>query len=200
MNGDFVYVRRTYECPECGGVFESIQLTITRPPRYCALCGADVEGTVQKIKQSKPVPRPKRPRDRSVSSGCVSRSVDSVYRGMEDAATSRMRDAAEVLGVSVESLSAMKMTDMKDNMREGDMAQAHIAADATKLTGDSGLVVMPGSGVKFNPFQQSQAAEAIGFTGKGPEPFAGNRARDMVTSLHAKTGFKTVAAGRINKK
>jgi len=193
-----VYVRRSFSCPFCKGQFERVQMKDAAPPCYCDLCGEDVSGRkaakARKTRQSSPVPKPRHPRDRSVSRGVISKSVDMVYRGMESASEQRMNDAAEMLGVSPQSMSVMKMTDMKDNMREGDLS------DATKLVGQAETSVLPGSGKQFNGFQPDAAQSGIAQAAQGAYAHSGNQSIDMVASIHSATGARSVAASRLNKK
>lgn len=198
-------VYRTYECPSCKKNFDFLHHPNDEPPpSFCPLCGADVSG--KKKTRMKKADRvlspglPERLKKMPNHERKVSRSADAVHRGLENAAEDRMRDAAEVLGVDPRTLGNMKMTNMKDNMREGDMAQSSTPTDATKLTGSTGNMNLPDSGgtgqtIAFNPFQQNAQAAEMVRTG----PRAGNAGRELVNSLHARKGNSVVSAGRINK-
>ena len=199
-------VYRTYECPSCTKTFDFLHHPNDEPPpSFCPLCGTDVSGKKKKSKAKK-VDRVNSPglseRVKRMPSvrRTASRSADAVYRGMENATNARIQAAAETLGVDTGSLNAMKMTDMKDNLREGDMAQSTSAADATQLTGSAPMAGNTAggtvSGVGFN----QNASEYARSTGTGPSPYAGNAAREMVNSLHSAKGNSVVSAGRINKK
>jgi predicted nucleic acid-binding Zn-ribbon protein len=48
------------------------------------------------------------------------KAPDDLYRSMERGAEHRMNMAAEISGQPVSEFSSMKMTNMKDNVREGD--------------------------------------------------------------------------------
>lgn len=52
-------------------------------------------------------------------------TADAVYRDMEQKSEMRAQLAAEAAGVSVAEMSHLKMTNMKDNLREGDTAQTN---------------------------------------------------------------------------
>ncbi len=199
-------VYRTYECPACKKNFDFLHHPNDEPPpNFCPLCGADVSGKKkQRMRKAERVLSPglsERIKHAPSVRRTASKSADAVYRGMENASHDRMKDAAEVLGVDPRTLSNMKFTDMKDNMREGDMAQSTTPTDATKITGSVGNMNLPDSGgtgqnIAFNPFQHNaQAAEMV-----RAGPRAGNGARELVNSLHATKGHSVVAAGRINKK
>lgn len=125
-------ILRSYKCPDCAGVFEFLHHPQNEPPpSHCPLCGADVSGAKKKRKTRLEVKITKAP----AIKGVASRSVDGLYRGMENAAEQRRQEAAALLGVDVRSLSGMKMTNMKDNLREGDMS--YMPAAATKIHGEA---------------------------------------------------------------
>lgn len=197
-------IYRTYECPDCEGVFRHLHHPNDEPPpSHCPLCGAQVSGQKKERKKRlkkadwvrlpgvKPPPYHK---------AVGRKSVDKLYRQMENAAETRMEDAAEMLGVDKRTLSDMKMTNMKDNLREGDLSFASSAApsDATKLTG--GAVNVEGVQVGQMAFQdRNNAAEYAKTVGQGPHPFAGNKMREMVTSNHNSRAHSVVSRGRMNK-
>jgi hypothetical protein len=192
-------IYRTYQCPECERNFDFLHHPNDEPPpSFCPLCGADVSGKKKTRMKSrtrfdspaKSLPIPKG----------AAKNVDGIYRGMEAATDQRMLDAAEVLGVDPKSLSGMKMTNMKDNLREGDLSQSTTVSSATQITGNAPIAAAANggavSGLGFNP----NASEYAKTTGTGAVPYAGNTAREMVNSLHSAKGHNVVAAGRLNKK
>lgn len=122
---------QSYKCPDCEGTFEFLHHPQDEPPpSHCPLCGANVSGKEQKKRRSRL--EPKITKAPSIK-GVASRSVDGLYRQMEGAAEQRIQDAASLLGVDARSLNNMKMTNMKDNLREGDMS--YMPAAATKIQG-----------------------------------------------------------------
>ena len=195
---------RTYQCPKCEKCFDFTHHPNDEPPpNFCPLCGADVSG--RKKTRMKKV-------DRVLSPGLaerlkkmpnherkMSKSADAVFRGMQNAAEGRIQEAAATLGVSASELSGMKFNDMKDSMREGEMAQSTSMADAAKLVGDAPIASQAGGGAINGLGFNNNASEYARSTGSGPSPFAGAKAREMVTSLHASKGNRIVSAGRINK-
>ena len=195
-------IMRTYQCPSCEKCFDFMHHPNDEPPpSFCPLCGANVSGKKKtRMKRADRVLSPglsERVKRLPSHERKISKSADAVYRGMESASRDRMQDAADVLGVDASSLSGMKFNDMKDNMREGDMAQATTVSDATKLTGDAPIATGNGTtqGLGFN----QNASEYARTTGSGPSPHAGNKARELVNSLHQTKGNSLVARGRINK-
>lgn len=193
---------RTYECPSCTKCFDFLHHPNDEPPpSFCPLCGADVSGK-KKMKKVDDVNSPGiRERIKHLPSHerKISRSVDAVYRGMQNAAEDRIQDAADVLGVNRSDLSGMKFNDMKDNMREGEMAQSTSLADATQLTGSAPIATQAGGGAVNGLGFNNNASEYAKSTGSGSVPYAGNKARELVNSLHQTKGSRVVSAGRINK-
>ena len=116
---------RTFQCPDCSGKF-SVWLEKDAPlPDFCMLCKADM---------GEPIPLTGRLRAggmlsaeesrRTPTSPLISKpqhqSLDRTYRMMESSSEARAKDAADMLGVSVSEVSDIKVTNMKDNIREGE--------------------------------------------------------------------------------
>ncbi len=113
-------ILRSYRCPECEGVFEFLHHPSDEPPpSHCPLCGKDVSKK-KKTRLASQINKP--PSIKTV----VSKSADSVYRSLETSAETRRQEAAALLGVDPSKLNGMKTTNMKDNMRIGDMS--HVPA------------------------------------------------------------------------
>ena len=97
-------------------------------------------------------------------------SLDRVYRMDEEYSKKRAEAAAEILGVSTSEMSAMVTTNMKDNVREGDITaitvpQSNPVAQA--------MQAMP----------QNMNAQAIGYSStvsSGPYPNAGARTQNLI--------------------
>lgn len=90
------------QCPDCAGTFR-MDLPPGTFPDFCPLCAAYVGVDPDFV-----------PSQMNIGSGRT-RSIDGTYREMEAASAAR----AEAFGQP-----AMKMTDMKDGLREGDVAAA----------------------------------------------------------------------------
>lgn len=58
------------------------------------------------------------------------KAIDGTYRQMESTSVVRAEMAAQQAGCDVSDMSALKITDMKDNMREGDIAAYERESDA----------------------------------------------------------------------
>lgn len=197
-------IYRTYQCPSCAKMFDFLHHPNDEPPPdFCPLCGTNVSGKDQPIKvdglnspglseRVKKLPR---------SGARKSKSVDFVYRGMENASRDRMSEAASLLGCDPKSLSAMQMTDMKDSLREGDLSgQSHTPTPATEIRGEAPTFNIGGP-QPLQAFQGgAQGAEYAKSVGAGPSPFAGNKIREMVTSTHQARSHSVMRAGQMNKK
>lgn len=152
-----------YRCPDCRGTFlwePALQL-----PDYCPLCGSFV-GIDRSGDFTPKAPAIGKPHD----------SAEAVYRAMEASSIERAKMAAEITGVPESETAHMKMTDMKDNLRVGDVA----------------AITRPNPTSTFmqqNPSAVSQAqiagAQYAANTRSGPYPGAGNHAREMVGARHA---------------
>lgn len=96
---------------------------------------------------------------------------DKLYRDLEKGSETRAELAAQQLGVPVSDMLAMKMTDMNDSQREGDIA--------AKLVPDKGegQYFQPGSnGAEFMAGNASGAVTVNGVTQLGVVPRAGANA------------------------
>lgn len=185
-------IKRTFRCPDCNGIFVSYALTPNEPPpSECYLCHRSMKTRKKRI--IKKVRQEQQEFNPSTSVRRVaSKSADAVYRAMESSSESRQEMAAEKLGVNKSSLSAMKITDMKDGLRAGD-SSFKAPTPATDLMGAVTTLPTLGNG---NQSFQSNGAEFAKAVGTGPMPFAGNRMREMITSGHASNASATVASGR----
>jgi hypothetical protein len=119
------YVFRTYACDGGGTMeehtFELMQERSEGPPRYCPRCGRVV---------ARSAPRPAKI---AIGGAAITKSVDSTYRLLED--TSAQRAAAA-------NNPQLKITNMKDHLREGDSAAFMPVNDVTRFmakAGESGV-------------------------------------------------------------
>lgn len=150
------------QCEHCDAKFEWPH---ANPPDECPICGAYVgdEG-------KDPIAIP-------FISSAKNRSADSVYKAMERSTEHHANVAAEMAGVPASEMSAMKLTNMQDNLREGDISVREVVnpvsqqMDAMKARG---LPVGFGSnGAALSPDVQS-----------GPFPNAGAKMIDVVRGRH----------------
>lgn len=190
------YLFRTYECDSGGEAIEphrfELMLKSDEHPSFCPVCGASVEG-------ASPVPGTK-----NVGKSDINKSVDIVYRSLEESSAER----AEMTGNS-----NFKITNMKDNLREGDVAAVPLNNSVTQFMGDAGSL-----GVKYgwgggasggaapSPGNPSFNQKALpvkadpglqGFTGPGHQSLSAIQGE--LGRNHVGTKAAMVHAGRMNK-
>ena len=105
---------------------------------------------------------------------------DAVYRYMEKSSEVRAEQAAEMAGVPVSEMSGLKITNMKDNLRPGDIAAMPVNNPVTQQ--------MEMLNARGGQFGFGGGANGIGFsqsTSTGPEPNAGLRTMIGVRQDHA---------------
>jgi len=101
---------RRYQCPDCEKEFTFMHMTKDEPtPEHCPNCG-NFMGT-------EPIKLPSFAAIKSQKT----KNADKTYRDMEAGSEVRAELAAEMTGGSKSDFSAMKITDLKDNIRPGDV-------------------------------------------------------------------------------
>jgi hypothetical protein len=101
--GDVALVFRTYLCPDCDRRFELLQERGDGPPRFCVNCGVDFGD-----EELEPVPAKV-----AIGGSAIARATDGTYRALEESSAAR----AQALDAPY-----LKITDMNDRQREGDVA------------------------------------------------------------------------------
>lgn len=111
-------VTRTYGCPDCGNTFSFLHLNADEPPPdYCAKCGS--------FMGDDPTPLPAAP----AIIGPKAKSIDETYRQLEESSAARAEAAGD---------PSLKITDLKDNLREGDVAAVAPNNPVTQYAAESG--------------------------------------------------------------
>lgn len=121
----------TYRCPECQGTFDFLHHPSDEPPpNECQICHASFSDEPEKAF----VPK--------INIGTAKGKIpDRLYRDMEKGSEIRAEMAAEVGGGSASDYSALKITDMNDNLRQGDMAAKMNTAAAVRNLSQFGAPV-----------------------------------------------------------
>lgn len=141
----------TVQCPECGDKF-SLKLNKGDPlPDYCSHCGAYVGPDEHFV-----------PTKMNIGSA-LGKSGDQVYRQMEDASAVRAEAAGD---------PSLKITNMKDNLREGDVAA--IAPQPSKEYQQQVQALKQGN-PEFSPWQANVAGQ-LAMVKSGPDRTTGARA------------------------
>lgn len=174
---------RTLSCPSCSGEFDHFFMKSDDPyPRFCSLCGFDTQAPVGKGRRRKKLAAmPSAPR---IEGSGARKNVDGYYRAVEEGGEHRA-NVAESMGLSSEDARTLKVTDMRDNMREGDIAEKPVVNDVT-MAMDRINQIRPGS-VGF----QANGAQYSGEVQGGPFPNAGARTMQGLRRAHSGGGFTT---------
>ena len=100
-----------YCCPDCGGTFRWLHHPVDEPPpHFCPLCGSDMN--------AEPVFVPTAPHIGKT----IGRTADNIYRQMEQAGADHAQLAADLAGGEAADYAGLKVTDMPDYLRAGDIA------------------------------------------------------------------------------
>lgn len=171
-------IYKDYRCPDCKGTFTFLHHPNNEPPPdHCHLCGSymgeapEQAPTVINIATAK---------------GKVG---DKLYRQMEAATEARIEAAAEMTGGDKSDFAHMKMTDMKDNQREGDITAPSVTKSMDNLTNNV-------NGRKVAPEMQSMTArEFIPQTTAGPQALTTRKVLSQMP--HREIAARHTAAGNM---
>jgi len=101
------------------------------------------------------------------------KSIEAVARGVMDGSEKRAELAAEIAGVPVSDMSALKVTNLNDG-RQSEFATKDVSNPVTQVMAQA---------PNLTGFQQNGAAFAAG-TRVGPHPFKGARTAVGMSRLH----------------
>lgn len=121
-------VKYRLQCPKCTWKFYALSLY----PDCCPRCAYEYEPDPGDNVISMPTIRT-----------AVNNSLDKVYRAEEAASEKRAEQAAEMAGVPVAEMSGLKITNMRDNMREGDIAAVPVQNEVTRQMDRMSAAGMP---------------------------------------------------------
>jgi hypothetical protein len=162
-------------CPYCRGKFP--WNPVQGMPEFCALCGEHVGHDDDSDDVTMPF----------IRSNGKSASIDKVYRDMEKGSEVRARAAAELAGTSVADMSDLKITNMRDNQRQGDYAVPEVSNAITQF-----MQAHPEAG----GFRSSEALAYSGSVATGPEPNAGAKMRTTLHNYHGQATGGTAVSDR----
>lgn len=182
-------VKKVYSChgtdrhpPHLFGYLHYPDIERDPVPRFCGICGADGDAETFAVQPSMPH-----------IEKSIRRAGDATFRQMEGQAEERMDMAAEMTGLDRSEFNDLKITDIKDNLREGDTADVPVVNDVSRaieadqtnygfrpqmapMAAGGGGSIPDASG--RTPLQYAAAAA------QGPHPYAGARAATMVGNFH----------------
>ncbi|MFZ3214915.1 MAG: hypothetical protein WA192_02540 [Candidatus Acidiferrales bacterium] len=109
------------------------------------------------------------------------KAVDKTYRDIEAGSEVRVERAAEVTGTAKEDMAALRITDMADNMRAGDIAAKEADAAMKRLQSSTPMNIgFQANGAEFSNGISTGAVALNGKITTGIEPNAGARAAQRV--------------------
>ena len=154
-------------CPECR---EAFPWDAKRPwPVHCPLCRYDIS-----LPPGDEITMP------FISTSGKTKAADKVYRDMEAGSQVRAEAAADMTGQPVSEFSDLKITNLRDNMKQGEMAIAPV----------NNIVSQQMEAMKSRGMPVGFGANGAGFSGEvrsGPFANAGAKMIDVVRSQHAKS-------------
>lgn len=182
----------TYQCPGANGHdahhFDYLHHPSVEEdpvPRFCGTCGYDSQ--TDEFSQGVTAPH--------VLSGrakAITQSADQTYRGMEAAGENAAMQAAEHLGVDKSEMSDLKITNLNDNLREGDVAAKMPENDASRMIAKV-PTILGHQGAEVGRF----FADSTPKTGR--EARAGAKAATALGAFHAERGAMSVAAAETGR-
>jgi hypothetical protein len=112
----------------------------------------------------------------------TSSTPDKVFREMEEKSIARAEAAASMAGVPVAEMSHLKITDLRDNVKDGETYAKPVQVSA----GMQGKWV--GGGPEYGAAAASGAVTVNGKTTQGVYPHAGSNALGMIQRLNGRGG------------
>ena len=154
-------------CPSCRGTFSIAEGW----PTQCELCGYDT--SIPQDRDEVEIPAFLSPRVKS---------ADATYRQIEQGSADRAHMAAEVAGCDVSDMAGLKVTNLRDNPRPGDVAAIDDVAAAQRLgIRDAAQLYQPREAAAVASGASAGIVMANGqVVGRGVEPRAGFRAQQMM--------------------
>lgn len=160
-------------CPSCGDTFRWPAKDDW--PKHCPLCGYSTAMPERTEIQAPLIANPK------------NKSHDQVYRQYEQATADNAQAAADMLGVSASDMADLKVTNMEDGIRQGDLSVKPPVNPVSTF-------------MQQHPQAVSQAAaQAQGYASmahQGPDAYAGARALGMLRERHQKYGAAAIMGGQ----
>jgi hypothetical protein len=175
--------QQAYRCPDCGGAFRYFHHPDDEPPpNFCPLCGSNMSD------QPEFAFMPAAPH----LAKTIGKTADNVYRQTEAASLAHIEAAAEMTGGDKSDFSAMKVTNMADYLRPGDiaakMANNEVAKHMT-ATGQGG----------FSPALGMTGAQYASATKEGLFPHTGEIMRQDITSAHQQRARQVERLGQLGR-
>jgi hypothetical protein len=181
-------MNRRYVCDACGESFwQTVESKKAPPPPGCPNCNGTGELTAEALvwksaekraadkNVRKMVAEGKAPGYNGADARLQLQSEEQVFRAMEAGSTFRAEMAASDLGVPVSDMSNLKITDMKDNPKQGEISAVIPMSQPALQMRDQARVM------SFNP--ASQPIQPSAFAGQGTVVNAGSPQAKQVGTL-----------------
>lgn len=166
-------ISRTYRCPACAGEFRYLHHPNDEPPpRFCPHCAYDTHAE-DVVDFAAAVSAP------HIRNRVIVQAVEDTYRGMEAGAQNQIRLAAEATGEPESEFANMKITNLRDNLREGDIASVPV---------NNAVSQAMSAAPNVTGFQNPDALNYAAAAHTGPDAHAGARAAGMIRRRHAASG------------
>ncbi len=165
---------------KCPGCKQKVKWLADDPPDDCPACGHRL---VSDRADSDVV----MPNILAFSTRCQ----DGVYKAMEKASEHRMYEAAEMAGCDASEMSDLKITNLRDNMKQGEIAAIPVVNDVTRQMDAIRAA---------NPNAQMGFGGGIGYSESvptGPYPNAGARTQQAFRRAHADRMSGQLARGDV---
>jgi hypothetical protein len=165
---------------KCPGCKQKIKWLVDDPPEDCPACGYHIASD----RADDDIPMPN-------ILTLANRSVDGVYKMMEKSSEDRVYQAAEQAGCDPSDMAGLKITNIRDNMKQGDIAAMPVVNGLTKHM-DAMRAMNPNSHVGFGADHSAGVEFAAGAaTGRIAEgvpgsimPRRGAQVGTLLTSGH----------------
>lgn len=172
---------QAYQCPDCSSTVRFYHHPDDEPPPdYCPRCGSYM-GDEPQLAFVPAAPHVAK---------TIGRTADNVYRQMEAASIANIEAAAEMTGGDKADFSAMKITNMADYLRPGDVAAKMPTNEVAKhmaATGQGG----------FQPLNGMTGQDFAKATGEGLFPHTGETMRQDLTLNHQQRARTVERQGQI---
>lgn len=161
-------VTKDLRCPSCAGIFPWLFMNAQDTPKFCPLCGFNVENDEPDAMPSAP----------HIDDSAIKKAVDQTYRATEEGSQHRAHMARE-MGADQSEADSLKITNMRDNAKQGETSDIPVVNDVSRQM-DMLNSIRPGS----VGFHGNGAAYGDNVT-QGPFPNAGARAQQSLRKHHA---------------
>jgi hypothetical protein len=124
------------------------------------------------------------------------RCQDGVYKAMEKASEQRVYEAAEMAGCDVSDMKDLKITNLRDNMKQGEIAAMPVVNDVTRQM-DKIKELNPNSQLGYGSSGGGNGIEYSADVPTGPYPSAGARTQQAFRRAHAERMSGQLARGDV---